>query len=68
MQRGLEIPVQVAAEILEKYEQFVVSNYKETGIDGNLDDCEKEELKGLENDDSKTDEEVQSKQIVKIDC
>ena len=44
---GLEIPVQVTAEmdlternkaILEKYKQIVVSNYKEPGTDGNFDD------------------------------
>ena len=43
VQGGLEIPVQVTAEmdlternktILEKYKQIVVSNYKEPGIDG----------------------------------
>ena len=69
VQGGLEIPVQVTAEmdlternkaILEKYKQIVVSNYKEPGIDGHFDDCTKEVLKGLEDDDSDTDEEVQS--------
>ena len=69
MQGGLEIPVQVTAEndlternktILEKYEQIVVSNYKEPGIDGHFDDRTKEVLKGLEDDHSDTDEEVQS--------
>ena len=69
MQGGLEIPVQVTAEmdlternkaILEKYKQIVVSNYKEPGIDGNFDDCTKEVLKELEDDDSDTDEQVQS--------
>ena len=65
MQGGLEIPVQVTAEmdlternnaILEKYKQIVVSNYKEPGIDGHFDDCTKEGLKWLEDDDSDTDE------------
>ena len=51
MQGGLEIPVQVTAEmdlternkaILEKYKQIVVSNYKEPGIDGHFDDCAKD--------------------------
>ena len=69
MQGGLGIPVQVTAEmdltetnkaILEKYKQNVVSNYKEPGIDGHFDGCTKEMLKGLEDDDSVTDEEVQS--------
>ena len=69
MQGGLEIPVQVTAEmdlternkaILEKYKQIVVSNYKEPGMDDNFDDCTKEVLKELEDDDSDTDEEVQS--------
>ena len=69
MQGGLEIPVQVTAEmdlterkkaILEKYKQIVVSNYKVSAIDGHFDDCAKEVLKGLEDDDSDTDEEVQS--------
>ena len=69
MQGGLEIPVQVKAEmdlternkaILEKYKQIVVSNYKEPGMDGNFDDCTKQVLKELEDDDSDTDEEVQS--------
>ena len=57
MQGGLEIPVQVTAQmdlternkaILEKYKQLVVSNYKEPGIDVHFDDCTKEVLKGLE--------------------
>ena len=69
MQGGLEIPVQVTAEmdlternkaILKKYKQIVVSNYKEPGMDGNFHDCTKEVLKELEDDDSDTDEEVQS--------
>ena len=69
VQGGLEIPVQVKAEmdlternkaILEKYKQIVVSNYKEPGMDGNFDDCTKQVLKELEDDDSDTDEEVQS--------
>ena len=68
-QGGLEILVQVTAKmdlternkaILEKYKQIVVSNYKEPGIDGHFDDCTKEVLKGFEDDDSDTDEEVQS--------
>ena len=46
VQGGLEIPVQVTAEmdlternkaVLEKYKQIVVSNYKEPGIDGHFD-------------------------------
>ena len=69
MQGGLEIPVQVTAEmdlternkaILEKYKQIVVSNYKEPRMDGNFDDCTKGVLKELEDDDSDTDEEVES--------
>ena len=69
MQGGLEIPVQVTAEmdfternkaILEEYRQTVVSNYKEPRMDGNFDDCTKEVLKELEGDDSDTDEQVQS--------
>ena len=69
VQGGLEIPVQVTAEmdlternkaILEKYKQIVVSNYKEPGMDGNFDDCTNEVLKELEDDDSDTDEEIQS--------
>ena len=69
VQGGLEIPVQVTAEmdlternkaILEKYKQIVVSIYKEPGIDGHFDDRTKEVLKLLEDDDSDTDEEVQS--------
>ena len=69
MQGGLEILVQFTAEvdlternkaILAKYKQIVVSNYKEPGMDGNFDDCTKEVLKELEDDDSDTDEEVQS--------
>ena len=69
MQGGLEIPVQVTPEmdlternkaILEKYKQIVVSNYKEPGIDGHFNDCTKEVLKEVEDDDSDTDEEVQS--------
>ncbi|CAH3158763.1 unnamed protein product [Porites evermanni] len=69
VQGGLEIPVQVTAEmdlternkaILEKYKQIVVSDYKEPGIDGHFDDRTKEVLKGLEDDGSDTDEEVQS--------
>ena len=46
--------------VLEKYKQIVVSNCKEPGMDGNFDDCTKEVLKELEDDDSDTDEEVQS--------
>ena len=59
-------PVQVTAEvdlternkaIPEKHiKQIVVSNIKEPGIDGHFDDCTKEVLKGLEDDDSDTDE------------
>ena len=69
MQRGLEIPIQAAPEmdlternkaILEKYKQIVVSNYKEPGIDGHFDDFTKDVLKEPEDDDSNTDEEVQS--------
>ena len=69
MQGGLKIPVQVTSEmdlternkaILEKYKQIVVSNYKEPGMDGNFDDCTKEVLKELEDDDSDTVEEVES--------
>ena len=69
VQGRLEFPVQVIAEmdlternkaILEKYKQIVLSNYKEPGIDGHFDYCRKEVLKGLEDDDSDTDEEVQS--------
>ena len=50
MQGGLEIPVQVTAEmdlternkaILEKYRQIVVLDYKESGIDGHFDDYTK---------------------------
>ena len=50
VQGGLEIPVQVTAEmdlternkaILKKYKQIVVSNYKEPGIDGHFDGCTK---------------------------
>ena len=73
MQGGLEIPVQVTAEmdlternkaaILEKYKQIVVSNYKEPGMDGNFDDCTKEVLKELEDDDSDTDGKVQSNTV-----
>ena len=68
MQGGLKIPVQVTGEmdlterneaILEKYKQIVVSDYKEPGIDGHFDDCTKEVLNRLEDDDSDTDEEVQ---------
>ena len=39
-------------------ECHVVSNYKEPGTDGHFDDCTKEVLKGLEDGDSDTDEEV----------
>ena len=70
VQGGLEIPVQVTAEmdlternkaILGRYKKIVVSNCKEPGMDGNFDDCTKEVLKELEDhDDSDTDEEVQS--------
>ena len=47
VQGGLKIPVQVTAEmdlterneaILEKYDQIVVSNYIEPGMDDNFDD------------------------------
>ena len=57
MHGGLEIPVQVTAEmdlternkaILEKYKQIVVPNYKEPRMDGHFDDCTKEVLNGLE--------------------
>ena len=68
VQGGLEIPAQVAVEmdltvrnkaILEKCTQTVMSNYKEPRTDGRFDDCTKEMLKGLEDDNSETDEEVQ---------
>ena len=79
VQGGLEIPVQVTTEmdlernkaILEKYKQIVVSNYKEPGMDGNFDDCTKEVLKELEDDDSDADEEVQSNtdcEILLLNC
>jgi len=67
--RRLEVPVQVTAPmdlternkaILEKYKQIVISNYKEPRIDGHFDDCTKEVLKELEDDNSDTDEGVQS--------
>ena len=76
VQGGLEIPVQVIAEmdlternkaILEKYKQIIVSNYKEPGMDGNFDNCTKEVLKELEDDDSDTDDEVQSKEGLEAD-
>jgi len=69
VQGGLEIPEQVTAAmdlternkaILEKYKQIVVSNDKEPGIDGHFDDCTKEVLKKLEDNNRDTDEEVQS--------
>lgn len=68
MQEGLEIPIQVTAEmdlternkaILEKYKQIVVSNFKEPRNYGNFNDCTKEVLKGPKDHDSDTDEEVQ---------
>ena len=49
--------------ILAKCRLIVVSDYKEPGIDGHFDYCTKVlkgQLKGLEDDDSNTDEEVQS--------
>ena len=68
MQVGLEIPIQVTAEmdlternkaILEKYKQIVVSNCKEPRNYGHFNDCTKEVLKGAKDHDSDTDEEVQ---------
>ena len=46
--------------ILEKYRQIAVSGYKKTGIDGHFHDCTKEVLKGLKDDNTDIDEEVQS--------
>ena len=43
-----------------QYRQTVVSDYKELRIDGHFDDYTKDVLKGLEDDRSDTDEEVQS--------
>ena len=40
---------------------------KKTGIEGHFDDCTKQVLKGPEDYDSDTDEEVKATQIVKFD-
>ena len=49
MQGGLEIPVQVTAEMdLTERNKAIPKKYKQIGIDGHFDDCTKEVLKGLE--------------------
>ena len=51
----------------KNYRQIVVSDLQRTPIDGHFDDCTKEVLKGLEDGDNDTDDEVQSN-IVKFVC
>ena len=67
VQGGLEIPVEVIVEmdattrnraILEKYKQIVIANYKEPGQDGKFDDCTKEVLKELMQDEDSDPEEA----------
>ena len=59
--RALPLPACFTTE-QNTVEASLFVNYKEPGMDGNFDDCTKEVLKELEDDDSDTDldEEVQS--------
>jgi len=67
VQGGLEIPVEVIVEmdattrnrtILEKCKQIAIANYKKPGQDGKFDDCTKEVLKELMQDEDSDREEA----------
>ena len=70
IQGGLEIPVEVICElyetprnraIMERYKTLVTTHYKEPGQDGQFDDCTKEVLEELcEDDHSDADEELEA--------
>ena len=60
IQGGLEIPVEVIREmddtpknrtIMERYKTLVTTHYKEPGQDGQFDNCTKDVLEELYNDD-----------------
>ena len=63
IQGGLEIPVEVICEmddtprnraIMERYKTLVTTHYKEPGQDGQFDDCTKDVLEELCEDDYST--------------
>ena len=67
---GLEIPVEVICEmddtprnraIMERYQTLVTTHYKEPGQDGQVDDCTKDVLEELcEDDHSDAEEELEA--------
>ena len=69
---GLEIPLQGTAEMDPKgIRQYLKTinrlSFQIIWMEGHFDDCTKQVLKGPEDDDSDTDEEVKATQIVKFD-
>ena len=70
IQGGLEIPVEVICEmddtprnraIMERYKTLVTTHYKEPGQDGQFDDCTKDVLEELcEDDYSDAEEELEA--------
>ena len=70
IQGGLEIPVEVICEmddtprnraIVERYKTLVTTHYKEPGQDGQFDDCTKDVLEELcEDDYSDAEEELEA--------
>ena len=67
---GLEIPVEVICEkddtqknraIMERYKTLVTTHYKEPGQNGQFDDCTKDVLEELREDDySDAEEELEA--------
>ena len=69
IQRGLEIPVEVICEmddtprnraIMEIHKTLVTKHYKEPGQDGQFDDCTKDVLEELCEDDYSHAEELEA--------
>ena len=68
MQGGLEIPVKVVIEteattrnreIINKYKQLVVTSYKEPDKNGLFDDCSKDILQELQQEDDIDSDETE---------
>jgi len=51
-------------EIPEKYKQIVIANYKEPGQDGKIDDCTREVLKELMQDEDSDPEKAGEESVV----
>ena len=70
IQEGLEIPVEVICEmddtlrnraIMERYKTLITTHHREPGQDGQFDDCTKDVLEELyEDDHSDAEEELEA--------